>query len=89
MVSVFAIFVKLHEPEMSTPLCQRKTVPVWPDKVSKPLVLPEQIMVPPVTVPPTETGSTVTVAGSEFATAQVPLLATARYWVVTVKSVAV
>ena len=52
-------------------------------------MLPEQMMVPPVTAPPTEAGSTVTVAGVEFASGQVPLLTTARYWVVMVKLTAV
>ena len=54
-------------------LCHLTTDPVWPESVSKPLVLPEQIVVPPVTVPPTEIGSMVTVVSAEFAGPQTPL----------------
>ena len=56
-----------------TELCHLTTVPVFPDSVSRPLVLPEQMVVPPETVPPTEAGSTVTVAAAEFAGEQTPL----------------
>ena len=48
-----------------------------PDKVNNALVLPEQIVVPPATVPPTVVGSTVTVVTTEFADAQLPLVTTA------------
>ena len=34
---------------------------MWPDKVNTALVLPEHIVDPPVTVPPTEAGETVIV----------------------------
>lgn len=67
-----------------TELCHFTTVPVLPDKVSKPLVLPEQIVDPPETLPPAETGSTVTAAGAEFAVAQLPLWTTALNWVVCI-----
>ena len=41
--------------------CHLIIVPVCPDKVNKPLVLPVQIVLPPLTDPPADTGSTVTV----------------------------
>ena len=47
--------------------------PVLPLKVSNPLVEPEQIVVPPVTEPPTEVGLTVTVVDDELAIAHTPL----------------
>ncbi len=46
---------------------QRTTAPVCPAKVNKPLVVPEQIPVPPVTSPPIETAFTVTVIPFEVA----------------------
>ena len=56
-----------------TEYCHLVTVPVWPLNVSNPLVLPEQMVVPPVTEPPTEVGLTVTVVVAEFIEAQTPL----------------
>lgn len=41
--------------------CHLVMLPVWPDKVRVPLVLPEQMVVPPDTEPATVDGSTVTV----------------------------
>ena len=41
--------------------CHLVTVPVFPAKVNDALVLPEQMVVPPVTVPPAEAGETVIV----------------------------
>ena len=61
-------------------------VPVYPDKVNSPLVLPEQMVDPPVTEPPTEVGSTVTVVSAEIAKLQTPLVTTALNWVVCVKA---
>ena len=46
--------------------------PVLPLKVRSPLVEPEQIAVPPVTDPPTDPGTTVTVVADEFAAAHEP-----------------
>ena len=40
-------------------------------------MLPEQMVVPPLTEPPTEVGETVTVVASEYAGPQTPLLTTA------------
>lgn len=56
-----------------TELCHLTTAPVLPDNVSNPLVLPVQTAEPPETDPPTEFGSTVTVAGTELSVGQVPL----------------
>ena len=47
--------------------------PVLPLKVSNPLVDPEQIVVPPVTDPPTDPGRTVTVVADELSVAHEPL----------------
>ena len=47
--------------------------PVCVPKANSPLVLPEQMVVPPVTVPGTVAGLTVTVAAAELASAQTPL----------------
>ncbi len=49
-----------------TELCHFITVPIFPVKVSNPLVFPVQIAVPPVTVPATVVGATVTVVDAEF-----------------------
>ena len=48
-------------------------MPVWPAKVSVPLVLLMQTLDAPVTAPPTEVGSTVTVVAAEVEVEQVPL----------------
>ena len=42
--------------------CHFVTVPVFPVKVNDALVLPEQMVVPPANVPPTEIGETVIIA---------------------------
>ena len=47
--------------------------PVLPLKVRSPLVEPEQIVVPPVTLPPTDPAPTVTVVADEFTGAHEPL----------------
>jgi hypothetical protein len=52
-------------------------------------LVPEQTVVLPATVPPTDAGSTVTVASAEFAEEHTPDVITARYFVVAVRSVAV
>ena len=71
MAEVFAISVQSVKGEVV--LCHLIMVPVWPERVKSLLVLPEQIVVPPVTVPPTEIGSTVTVVSAEFSAPQTPL----------------
>jgi hypothetical protein len=69
-----------------TDFCHFTTVPVWPAKVRSPLVLPEHTLAAPVTVPPTEVGSTDTVVGAEIAVEQAPLCTSALNWVATVKA---
>jgi len=66
--------------------CHLVIVPVCPAKVNTPLVLPEQIVVPPVTDPPTEVGLTVTVVATELAKLQTPLVTTALNRVVCVSA---
>ena len=60
-----------------TELSQRTIEPVCPDRVSKALVEPVQIVVPPVTDPPTVVGLTVIVTLAVVAEAQTPLVETA------------
>ena len=67
-----------------TEYCHLVIVPVWPERVSRPLVLPEQMVVPPETVPPTEVGSTITAVKAEIAGLQIPLVTTALNCVVCV-----
>jgi hypothetical protein len=57
----------------ATELSHLTTLPVLPDKVNVPLVAPEQIVVPPLTLPPTEVELIVTVVVEEFAMGHVPL----------------
>jgi hypothetical protein len=71
VVAVFAISVQ--ELYGETELCHLTIVPVFPESESKLLILPVQIVVPPVTLPPTEGGLTVTVVEPELAEAQLPL----------------
>ena len=52
---------------------QPTIVPIWPDNVKIVLFVPVQTATPPVTVPPTETGETVTVVAIELAVVQTPL----------------
>ena len=56
----------------ATELSHLRIDPVLPLKVSKPLVEPGQIVVPPVTEPPTEPGLTVTVVADELSAAHEP-----------------
>ena len=57
--------ISVHVENGLTADCHLLIVPVCPDKVNKALVLPEQIVVPPATDPPTVIGSTVTVTVNE------------------------
>ena len=50
-----------------TELSHPVMVPVFPLKVKVPLVAPEQMVEPPVTLPPTDAGFTVTVVADEVA----------------------
>jgi hypothetical protein len=68
-------------------LSQRITPPVAPLSVRVPGALAVQIGdVPPLTVPPTEAGVTVTVVGFDSTVLHVPFLTTALNWVVAVKA---
>ena len=55
---VTAISVQLAPPSIE--YCHFVIVPIWPLSVSMPLLLPEQMVVLPATVPPTLVGFTVT-----------------------------
>ena len=57
----------------ATELSHLTTPPVLPLSVNVPLVEPEQIVVPPLTLPPALVGLTVTVVVLEVASGQVPL----------------
>jgi hypothetical protein len=57
----------------ATELSQFTTDPVFPERVSVPLVEPEQMSEPPETLPATVAVLTVTVAGAELAAVQTPL----------------
>jgi hypothetical protein len=70
---VFAIVVGEPNPIVADD-SQRTILPVCPANVKVPDVKPSQIVVPPVTVPPTVEGSTVTVVEVELSSAQAPLL---------------
>jgi hypothetical protein len=61
-----------------TELSHLITEPDCPLKVSVPLVDPEQMVLPPATLPPTEPPLTVTVVGVDVAGAHAPLCTTAR-----------
>ena len=77
-VYVDAVLVIVIQDENGlTELSHLSIDPVLPLKVSCALVEPEQIVVPPVTLPPTEVGSTVTVVEDELAEAHEPLCTTA------------
>ena len=57
----------------ATELSHLTTLPVLPLSVNVPLVAPEQIVVPPLTLPPALVGLTVTVVVLEVDSGQVPL----------------
>ena len=58
--------------KLSKELSQPVTVPVCPLKVKVAPLDPEQTVVAPLIVPPTEAGATVIVTEAEFAAAQDP-----------------
>ncbi len=62
-VLVEKLSIELSHPEM---------VPVWPARVKVPLLDPEHTVASAVTVPPTDTGSTVIVAKVEVSSGQTP-----------------
>ena len=55
-----------------TELSHRITLPVFPVNVNVPLVVPEHIVEPPLTLPPTDVGSIVTVVEPAFTGVQRP-----------------
>ena len=56
-----------------TELSHLSILPMFPLSVNVPLVDPEQMVEPPLTEPPTDAGSIVTVVVDEFALEQLPL----------------
>lgn len=64
---VDVIAVSVYELKGDTAYCQLVTEPVCPDKVRTADVLPEQMVVPPLTSPPTVSGLTVIVMVFEVA----------------------
>jgi hypothetical protein len=86
-VVTFATSVEVAQ--LSVEYCHFVTEPVCPERVIVVLLVPEHTVVPPATVPPTESGLTVTVASADVADEQTPLVTTARYFVVAVRFVAV
>lgn len=82
MSVVFAIVVQLP-PEL-VEYSQRTMLPVYPTRNNVPLLEPEQTEALLETVPPTEIGEIVIVAGMELEEAQIPLCTTALYSVVVV-----
>ena len=69
-----------------TELSQLVTEPVFPLNVKVPLDKPEQIVVPPETLPPTDAGLTVTVVSDDVADEQEPLCTIAWNLVVCVNA---
>ena len=69
--------------------CHLVMLPVYPDKVSKVLLIPEHTVAEPAIDPPTEAGATVMVASEELAGVQIPFVTTALYFVVITRFVAV
>ena len=73
-VYVFAVLEMLVQVlKGDSELCHFKMAPVFPDRVSSPVVPPEQMVVLPAIVPPMEVGYTVTVAADELAASHAPL----------------
>ena len=70
---VVVLLILVHVVNGATELSHLTTLPVLPDKVNVPLVAPEQIVVPPLTLPPAVAGVTVTVVVDELASGHVPL----------------
>jgi hypothetical protein len=80
---VFAIISVVDQ--LSVEDCHSCTLPMLPESVRSVLFVAEQTSVEPEIVPPTEAGSTVTVASLELAEGQTPFWTTARYFVVAVR----
>ena len=78
--------ISFHVVNGETELCHLVTLPTLPERVRSPLVLPLHTLAAPVTVPPTEVGSTDTVVAVDVAVEQVPLWTTALNWVAWVSA---
>jgi len=87
VATVFAMSTGVTQ--LSTDFCHFTMVPVYPERVSSVLFVPVHTVAEPAMEPPTEAGSTVTVASEELAVEQTPFWITARYFVVAVRLVAV
>ena len=85
-VNVLLVLLISVQTEPSREDCHFVIVPVYPLKVNMPLVLPEQIVEPPLTVPPTPVGSTVIVAIAEKSSTHTPFFTTALNLVVVFKT---
>ncbi len=70
---VDVLLMLVHVVNGAIALSHLTTLPVLPLSVNAPLVDPEQMVVPPLTLPPALVGLTVTVVVVEFASGQVPL----------------
>ena len=68
-------------------LSHLKILPVWPDKVNEPELLPLQTVVDPLIEPATVVGDTVIETADVVVDEQDPDWTTALYWVVVVKLV--
>ena len=66
------MLIVVHDENGLTELSHLSIDPVLPLKVSCALVEPEQIVVPPLTLPPAEAGLIVTEVADEFAAAHEP-----------------
>ena len=67
------IAVSVHVEKGVVEYCHFSMFPTNPLKVSNPEGFPEQMVLPPLTEPPTVAGSTVTVVDVELSRAQAPL----------------
>jgi hypothetical protein len=83
---VAVLVISDHVLNGATDDCHFNTDPVWPLTVKVPLAEPSQMVEPPLTLPPTDATSTVTVVAAELAAAHVPLWTTALNWVVCVNA---
>ena len=79
LVVVFATSFTSLANELEDEYCHLTMLPVWPLKV-RAAEVPEQIVVPPFTVPPTEVAFTVNVATLEVRLAPPQPTIITRYW---------
>lgn len=79
--------ISVHKPPPLMEDCHLLMVPECPERVSVPVLLPEQTVVLPLTVPPTALPPTVMIAAAELVGTHTPLNTTARYCLVAVRLV--